>query len=264
MAADTVYAEPHVLRAAIRAGEYRRPTAGQCPGFVQANLVIVPDEAANEFEQFCQLNSQSCPLLCRTEPGNPEPAIAPGADLRTDVSGYRIFRHGLCAGPQSDNIIHEWRDDAVAFLLGCSFTFEHALECAGYPVRHMQLGRNVPMYRTNVDCLPSGRFQGNLVVSMRPYRLEDIDAVRQISGHYPRMHGAPVHVGLPEELGIMDLDHPDFGDPPVIHSGEVPVFWACGVTPQLALEAARLDWAITHRPGYMFMTDLRKKEFFTP
>ncbi len=264
MAADTVYVEPQDLRAAIRAGAYRRPTAGQCPGFVQANLVIVPNAAADDFAAFCRLNSQSCPLLCRTEPGNPEPAIAPGADLRTDVSGYRVFHHGQCVGPQPEDIVELWRDDAVAFLLGCSFTFEHALELAGYPVRHLQLGRNVPMYRTNVDCLPSGPFQGKLVVSMRPYRPEDLHAVRQISGHYPGMHGAPVHVGAPADLGIMDVDQPDFGDPPVMEAGEVPVFWACGVTPQLALEAARLDWAITHRPGYMFMTDLRTKEYFTP
>lgn len=248
------------LRRAIRAGQHCGPTAGLAPGFVQANLVILPLNVAEEFAEFCRLNSRPCPLIEQTVPGDPEPKLcAPGADLRTDVPRYRVFRHGLLEVAEPTEIGSLWRDDFVGFLLGCSFTFETALIEAGLPVRHVELGCNVPMYRTNVACQPAGRFAGPLVVSMRPYRPKQVAQVREITGRYPTMHGEPIHVGDPTALGIADINLPDFGDAVPIEPGEVPVFWACGVTPQLALAAAKPEIAITHRPGCMFVTDLRDK-----
>jgi uncharacterized protein YcsI (UPF0317 family) len=249
------------LRRAIRAGRHCGPTAGLAPGFVQANLVILPLSVAEEFAEFCRLNSRPCPLIEQTPPGDPEPKrSAPGADLRTDVPRYRVFRGGVPDPVEPSEIVSLWRHDFVGFLLGCSFTFEAALNEAGLPVRHVELGRNVPMYRTNVACRPAGRFTGPLVVSMRPYRPEQVARVRDITGRYPTMHGEPIHVGNPTALGIADLCMPDFGDAVPIESGEVPVFWACGVTPQLALAAAKPEIAITHSPGCMFVTDLRESD----
>lgn len=246
------------LRAAIRAGKHTGPTAGLAPGFAQANVVILPAADAADFAEFCRLNPRPCPLLEQLEPGNPEPRLsAPGADLRTDVPRYRVFRSGNAEPHEPTDIRDLWRDDLVGFLLGCSFTFETALMAAGLPVRHIDQNRNVPMYRTNVACAPAGRFVGPLVVSMRPYRPEQIERVCEITASYPTMHGAPVYVGDPAAIGIGDLLRPDFGDAVTIEPGEVPVFWACGVTPQLALAAARPELAITHSPGCMFVTDLR-------
>jgi uncharacterized protein YcsI (UPF0317 family) len=255
---------PAALRAEIRSGRWTGPTAGCAAYYVQTNVVIVPASSADDFEQFCRLNAQACPLVERTAPGDPCPRrSAPDGDLRTDVPRYRVFRHGVRDEHEPTEISGLWRDDFVSFLLGCSFTFESALEAAGLPVRHVQLGTNVPMYRTNLRCEPSGPFQGDLVVSMRPFRSEQVDLVHEVTCRYPRMHGSPVHIGAPSQLGIRDLAKPDFGDPPVLHVGEIPVFWACGVTPQLALEQARLDLAVTHSPGCMFVTDLRDEQFCT-
>lgn len=246
------------LRAAIRAGKHTGPTAGLAPGFAQANVVILPRENAADFAEFCRLNPRPCPLIEQLEPGNPEPRrSAPGADLRTDVPRYRVFRSGNAEPHEPTDIRDLWRDDFVGFLLGCSFTFEAALIAARLPVRHIDQNRNVPMYRTNIACAPAGRFAGPLVVSMRPYRPEQVERVREITAQYPTMHGAPVHVGDPAAIGVGDLLRPDFGDAVTIELGEVPVFWACGVTPQLALAAARPALAITHSPGCMFVTDLR-------
>jgi uncharacterized protein YcsI (UPF0317 family) len=254
-----------LLRQEIRAGRHTGPTAGLAPGFVQANLVVVPAGYADEFEEFCRLNAQACPLIERTSTGDAEPRrSAPGADLRSDVPRYRVFRDGLPdvgeAGEPSD-IGRWWRDDLVGFLIGCSFTFEAALAAAGLAVRHIAEGRNVPMYRTCVPCQPAGRFAGPLVVSMRPYRPEQIDRVAEITGAYPAMHGGPVHIGDPAALGIADLARPDFGEAVTVRPDEIPVFWACGVTPQLALAAARPELAITHSPGCMFVTDLADAAF---
>jgi uncharacterized protein YcsI (UPF0317 family) len=257
-----MFALPGELRDAIRAGQFRGQTAGQAPGFVQTNLVIVPATAADEFAEFCQLNSQACPLVARTQTGNPEPAdVAPRADLRTDVPRYRVFRHGIAEGEEPCDIRGLWRDDLVAFLLGCSFTFERALLAAGLPVRHLEQGRNVPMFRTSIACRSAGRFAGPLVVSMRPYRRDQVEQVRAVTARYPRMHGAPIHVGDPQAIGIADLARPDYGDAVGVHADEVPVFWACGVTPQLALLQAKLDLAMTHSPGCMFVTDLADANF---
>ncbi|HQU44280.1 MAG: DUF1445 domain-containing protein [Planctomycetia bacterium 21-64-5] len=247
------------LRQAIRARRHTGPTAGLAPGFVQTNLVVLPLTVAEEFAEFCRLNSRPCPLIEQTGPGDPEPKrSAPGADLRTDVPRYRVFRDGVPESNEPTEIVSWWRDDFVGFLLGCSFTFEAALLAAGLPVRHIELGRNVPMFRTQLACRSAGRFAGPLVVSMRPFRPEHVEQVREITARYPTMHGAPVHVGGPAELGIADLSRPDFGDAVPVASDEVPVFWACGVTPQLALAAAKPEIAITHSPGCMFVTDLRE------
>lgn len=255
---SVVLSEAARLRAAIRAGGHTGPTAGLAPGFVQANVVILPRQIAAEFADFCRVNPRPCPLIEQLEPGDPEPRhSAPGADLRTDVPRYRVFRAGIAEPREPAEIGDLWRDDLVGFLLGCSFTFEAALLAAGLPVRHVEQNRNVPMYRTNVACRSAGRFAGPLVVSMRPYRPEQVERVREITGRYPTMHGAPVHVGDPAAIGIADLLRPDFGEAVTMEPGELPVFWACGVTPQLALAAARPELAITHSPGCMFVTDLR-------
>lgn len=246
-------------RQKIRAGEHTGPTAGLAPGFAQANVVILPAGDAADFAEFCRLNPRPCPLIEQLDAGDPEPRrSAPGADLRTDVPRYRVFRLGKPEPEEPSEIGPLWRDDLVGFLLGCSFTFEAALMAAGLPVRHIDQRRNVPMYRTNVACRSAGRFAGPLVVSMRPYRPEHIQRVREITGRYPTMHGEPVHAGDPAAIGIADLARPDFGDAVTIERGEVPVFWACGVTPQLALDAARPELAITHSPGCMFITDLQE------
>ena len=254
--------ELNELRRAIREGRHTGPTAGLAPGYVQTNVVILPAADAADFAEFCRLNDRACPLVAQTAPGNPEPATAaPGADLRTDVPRYRVFRRGLPDAVQPTEITALWRDDFVGFLLGCSFTFEAALEASGLGVRHIHECRNVPMYRTALACRPAGRFAGPLVVSMRPYRPEQVDRVREITGRYPAMHGAPIHVGDPAAIGIADLARPEFGDAVTIYEGELPVFWACGTTPQLALAAARPEIAITHSPGCMFVTDLEDERF---
>jgi uncharacterized protein YcsI (UPF0317 family) len=244
------------LRGEIRAGRHTGPTAGLAPGWAQANVVILPAAAAIDFAEFCRRNARACPLLDQTAAGNPQPPSTPGADLRVDVPRYRVFRDGVADPTEPTDIRALWRDDLVAFLIGCSFTFERALLAAGLPVRHLETGTNVPMYRTALECQPAGRFAGPLVVSMRPYRPKEIDRVTAVTSRYPRMHGGPIHVGDPRQLGIADLARPDFGDPAEIRAGEVPVFWACGVTPQLALARAGCELAITHSPGCMFVSDL--------
>jgi uncharacterized protein YcsI (UPF0317 family) len=224
---------------------------------VQANLVVVPAAQAADFHRFCDRNPAPCPLLDVTAPGDPVPrTAAPGADLRTDVPRYRIFRHGRLAEERPD-ARRIWRDDLVAFLLGCSFTFEEALQDAGIPVRHLQRRSNVSMYITNRECAPAGPFAGPMVVSMRPFAAADVPRVVEITARYPFAHGAPLHIGDPSALGIRDLAHPDFGDVVPIARGEVPVFWACGVTPQAVAARAALPLMITHVPGHMFLTDLR-------
>jgi uncharacterized protein YcsI (UPF0317 family) len=245
---------PAQARARFRAG-LRMPTANCASGFAQANLIVLPHDAAGEFEQFAHRNPRPCPLLDVTEPGSPATRLAPGADLRTDLPAYRVWENGRCVAEPGD-VSAYWRDDAVAFLLGCSFTFERALMAAGVPVRHVQQGTNVPMFVTNRQCQPAGRFTGPLVVSMRPIPADLVDAAAAVTARYPAAHGAPVAVGDPAALGIGDLSKPDFGDPVISQPGDVPVFWACGVTPQAALAGARLSYAITHAPGHMFITDM--------
>lgn len=248
------------VRGAARTGKLTGPTPGLALGYVQANLVIVPKDWAFDFLLFCQRNPRPCPLLDVTEPGNPEPrAIAAGADVRTDLPRYRIYRDGELAAKVTD-IREHWRDDLVAFLIGCSFTFENALLAANIPVRHIEQNRNVPMYRTSIGCRPAGRFRGPMVVSMRPLTPEQTVAATKICSRFPRAHGAPVHFGDPAAIGIRDLSKPDYGEAVDIRPGEVPVFWACGVTPQAVAVESRPPLLITHEPGHMFLTDLRDRD----
>ena len=233
------------------------PTVELAPGYVQANLVIVPSSLAAAFERFCRLNSRPLPLLERTEPGSPHPnRCATAADLRTDIPKYRVYESGAMTREIPD-LRPVWQDDWCAFLLGCSFTFDSLLSEAGIPVRHLEQGCNVPMYETNHPLQPSGPFSGNLVVSMRPIPFHDVDRVVELTKPLDLAHGEPVQIGSPEELGIRDLDNPDYGDSVRIEDGEIPVFWACGVTAQSVAKISRTPLMLTHAPGHMFITDLK-------
>jgi len=248
------------VRRLARQGELTTHTSGLAPGYVQANLVVVPRDLAFDFLLFCRRNPRPCPLLDVTDPGSAEPAVAAaGADLRTDLPRYRVYRYGELIEEPTD-LRSWWRDDLVAFLLGCSFTFENALLEAGLPVRHIEQGRNVPMYRTAIDCAPAGVFRGPLVVSMRPLLPPQAEEATHICKRFSLAHGAPVHVGDPHAIGIADLNRPDFGEPVDFRAGEVPVFWACGVTPQAVAMRARPPLLLTHAPGHMFVTDLRDRD----
>jgi uncharacterized protein YcsI (UPF0317 family) len=256
----TVESAVQKLRRCIRSGQLQRPTSGLAPGYTQANLVIVPFDLAYDFLLFCQRNPKPCPLLEVFDVGDPEPReLAPGADIRTDVPRYRIYRHGILA-EEVDDITPFWRDDLVSFLLGCSFTFEHPLMDAGIQIRHIDLNVNVPMYITNRPCKPAGVFHGPMVVSMRPIPQTQVVRAVQITSRFPDVHGAPVHLGDPAQLGIKTISQPDFGDAVAIGPDEVPVFWACGVTPQAVMMQAKPELAITHAPGYMFISDRRESE----
>jgi len=247
--------DPAQARACFRAG-VRRPTAGWAPGYAQANLIAVPRGIAYDLLLFAQRNPRPCPVLDVSDPGVPATVLAPGADLRTDLPAYRIWAHGACVAEVSDATPY-WREDLVAVLIGCSFTFERALLDAGVPVRHLEEGRNVPMYRTSVACRPAGRLGGPMVVSMRPVPAPLVPTAVLVSGRFPAVHGAPVHIGDPAALGIDDLSRPDFGDAVTVEDSDVPVFWACGVTPQAAVIASKPEFAISHAPGHMLVTDVR-------
>lgn len=269
MMADYAHLSGRQIRELCRSGEFDGPTAGIALGFTQANLVILPQRFAIEFEEFCRLNPKPCPLLEVTEPGSFEPGrFAPGADLRTDLPRYRVYRNGELL-EKCTSIRKYWPDDSaevrpeealVAFLIGCSFTFDAALLRAGIPVRHVEEGRNVSMFRTNRPCRFEGSFHGPLVVSMRPMTQAQAQEAALITEKMPHVHGGPVHIGAPAELGIDDLARPDYGDAVTIRSGEVPVFWACGVTPMEALMRAKPPLAIVHEPGHMFVTDVLDQE----
>ncbi|WP_158886750.1 putative hydro-lyase [Amycolatopsis anabasis] len=250
---------PSQARALFRAGTVN-PTAGWAAGFTQTNLIAVPWEWAGDVRAFCERNPKPCPVLDVSAPGDPSTKLAPGADLRTDLPRYRIWRDGELAAEVSDAAEY-WRPDLVAFSIGCSFTFETGLAAEGIPLRHVEQGRNVSMYVTNKQCVPAGRLHGPLVVSMRYIPAGLVDHAVRISGAMPAVHGAPVHFGNPKALGIADLGRPDFGDAVEPEPGDVPVFWACGVTPQAALMASRPPFAITHAPGHMFVSDKRDAEY---
>lgn len=248
--------DPQILRAMIRTGRFDGPTAGVGGDALQGNLVILTTDDASDFLRFCQANPRPCPLLAIGEPGDPTlPSLGKSIDLRYDIPRYRVWHDGELID-EPINIGDIWRDNFVSFVLGCSFSFEDALARAAVPLRHQQAGRNVPMYRTNLQTRPSGRFSGPLVVSMRAMPARDaIEAIR-ICDRFPLAHGAPVHLGSPDEIGITDIMRPDYGDIPVIEPGDIPVFWACGVTPQAAISKARPAIAITHAPGCMLVTDI--------
>ena len=244
------------LRSSIRKGTFCKTTSGICPGRVQANLVVLPERLALDFRLFCERNPKPCPLIEVTLPGDPVPRrSAPGADLRTDVPRYRVYRDGVLSEERKD-ISALWRDDFVSFLLGCSFTFESALARAGIPLRHQEEKKVVPMYVTNQDCIATTVFHGPLVVSMRPIKQSQVARAIDISSRYPEAHGAPVQTGRPDVLGIQDIERVDYGEAVTIRDGEVPVFWACGVTPQAVAVRARPELVITHAPGHMFITEL--------
>ncbi len=235
-------------------------TAGFAPGFVQGNLAILPEKLAAAFHRFCQLNPKPCPIIGMSDVGNPTiPALGLDLDIRTDIPRYRVWNDGVAISEPTD-IMDVWRDDLVAFVLGCSFSFEEALLADDISIRHIEENVRVPMYRTNIACAPSAPFAGPMVVSMRPMTPKDAIRAVQITSRFPSVHGAPVHLGLPESIGIVDLAKPDYGDPVSIAPGEIPVFWACGVTPQSVIAAAKVPFAITHAPGMMLVTDLKNKQ----
>lgn len=247
---------PGQLREMIRKGEWAKPTAGLAPGHVQANLAVLPRDLAFDFLLFCQRNPKPCPLLEVVEAGSVEPRqTAPGADLRYDIPKYRVYEHGKLVDEPTD-VAKYWRQDLVAFLLGCSYSFEAAMLRAGIPVRHIEQGVNVPMFITNIPTVPAGVFSGPMVVSMRPIPRDLIVRTVQVTSRFPAVHGAPIHIGDPEAIGIKDVTRPHLGDPVEIRPGEVPVFWACGVTPQAVAMKSKPPLMITHSPGHMFITDM--------
>ncbi len=245
-----------LARLTFRGGKVA-PTAGVAPGFVQGNLAILPEKFAASFHRFCQLNPKPCPIIGISDVGDPRiPSLGLDLDIRTDLPRYRLWRDGELIEEPTDILAH-WRDDLVAFVIGCSFSFEEALLADDLPIRHIELGVRVPMYRTNIACAAARPFAGPMVVSMRP--LKPAHAIRavQITSRFPSVHGAPVHLGLPQAIGIADLARPDYGDAVPVHPDEIPVFWACGVTPQAVIAAAKPPFAITHAPGLMLVTDLK-------
>ena len=250
-----------LARLSARAGSHRGPTAGLAPGFVQGNLAILPQALAGDFLRFCQLNPKPCPLIGTSAPGDPRvPELADDLDIRTDLPRYRVWKNGeLIAEP--DDIRAFWRDDLVSFVIGCSFSFEEALVAEGIELRHMTRGCNVPMYRTCIETQVAGPFHGPMVVSMRPLSPRNAIRAVQITTRFPSVHGAPVHIGKPELIGIKDVMKPDYGDAIDVHDDELPVFWACGVTPQSVIATVKPEFCITHYPGSMLVTDRKNTEF---
>lgn len=252
---DLANMSPKEVRALIRNGEIVQQTSGMCRGHIQANLAIVPKDLAFDFLLFAQRNPKSCPILDVTDVGDPEPKLmANGSDLRYDIPKYRIYKYGKLVD-EVLNLSGYWRNDLVGFLIGCSFSFESAMLNAHIPIRHIEDKHNVPMYITNIECQPAGKFHGKMVVSMRPIPYKLIVKAVQSTSRFPQVHGAPVHIGDPSLIGIKNVNKPDFGDVSMINEGEVPVFWACGVTPQSIAMTSKPELMITHSPGYMFLCD---------
>ncbi|MFM9941010.1 MAG: putative hydro-lyase [Hyphomicrobiaceae bacterium] len=249
------------IRADIRSGRHNKVTTGLARGYLQANLVILPADWAGEFERFCAANPKPCPLIAMSKVGDPRfPDLGRDIDVRTDAPRYRVFRNGKETSEETD-ITHLWRDDLVAFALGCSYSFEAALLDAGVPIRHIEQGKKVCTYRTGLDTVPAGRFHGKMVVSMRNFSVPNAIRAIEITSRFPRVHGAPIHFGDPAAIGIKDIAKPEFGGDPDIRPGEVPLFWACGVTPQTVIEDARPPFCITHKAGHMLITDRLNEEF---
>ncbi len=248
------------LRQSIRSGSFSGNTSGIAGSQLQGNVVILPQDTASDFLRFCQNNRKPCPIIGLSEPGDPHlPLLGVDIDIRTDVPRYRVWRNGEIVDTPSD-VSNLWRDDLVTFIIGCSFSFEEALLEANVPIRHIEQGRNVPMYRSNIQTVAAGPFAGPMVVSMRPMLAKNAIKAVQITSRYPEVHGAPIHLGDPTLIGISDLSKPDYGDAVDLYEGEIPVFWACGVTPQSALLHAKPDFCITHAPGCMLITDLKNSQ----
>lgn len=254
-----IHMSPSEVRALIRQGVIDFPTAGMCRGYAQANLVILPPEYAADFEAYTRQNPFPCPVL-EIVRGTPDThAMGEGANICTDIPRYRIYRNGIFTEEATD-VSAFWQDGYVGFLIGCSFSFEEALLRAGIDVRHISQGRNVPMFKTNIETAPAGPFRGPMVCSMRPMTPENAKTAYEITEKMPNVHGAPVQIGNPEKIGVKDIMKPDYGDAVDLYPGEVPVFWPCGVTPQAAIENAKLPIVITHAPGHMFITDILNSE----
>lgn len=255
---------PKEIRNLIRKGRWEKPTAGVAMGYAQANLVILPQKDAFDFLLFCQRNPKPCPLLEVLEPGQFRTKfLSLDADIRTDIPRYHIYRKGKLQNTVKE-IRSFWQKDFVSFLLGCSFSFEEAMLRSNIPVRHIEENKNVPMFISSIPCQPAGVFYGPMVVTMRPIPSNRITRVVQITSRYASVHGAPIHIGEPSTIGVKDLKKPDFGDPVTLKKGEVPVFWACGVTPQAVVMKAKPDLCITHAPGHMFISDLLNEELAIP
>jgi uncharacterized protein YcsI (UPF0317 family) len=259
-ASNPVPADPLEARQLIRAGTHTGHTAAMAPGFVQGNLCILPSDYAADFAAFCQRNPKPCPLIGMGAAGDPRlPSLGEDLDIRTDLPRYRVFRDGQVVDEPTD-IMAYWREDLVSFVLGCSFSFEQPLMEDGIRLRHVERGENVAMYKSNIDTVPAGPFSGKMVVSMRPLNPSEAIRAIQITSRFPNVHGAPIHMGFPEQIGIDDLENPFAGDAPQMSGDEIPVFWACGVTPQVAVEQARPSLCIAHMPGSMIITDLKNRD----
>lgn len=252
---EGVHHAQHV-REVIRLGGWTSHTSGLASTHVQGNVVILPEALASDFMRYCQRNPKPCPLLAVSEPGQTDlPSLGAGIDIRSDLPRYRIWRQGQVVDEPTD-ISQLWRMNLVTFVLGCSFSFEQALLNMGLPLRHIEQGKNVAMYRTNIQTQAAGIFNGPMVVSMRPMKAAAAIRAVQVTSRFPNVHGAPVHLGDPALIGVLDLNAPDYGDAVEVLDDEIPVFWACGVTPQAALLQARPEFCITHAPGAMLVTDL--------
>ena len=246
---------PHELRQSARAGHFAELTTGHVPGFIQANLAILPAEHAADFLDFCRLNARSCPVLAVSEPGDPAlPALGLDIDVRSDLPGYWVYRDGQRVDSTPD-VASLWQDDHVAVAIGCWFSVEDALHNAGVRLRHVELGIQGPLFRTTRDTIPVGPFGGPMVASMRPFAEKDVDTVAEVTGRFEKVHGAPIHIGDPAELGISDITKPDFGEVLIPEDGEVPIYWGCGLTALTALEHAKLPMFITHAAGMMLVSD---------
>ena len=254
-----IHQTPAQVRAAIRRGEIDFPTAGMCAGYAQANLVILPPEYAADFEEYTRLNPFPCPVLEIVKGSPITHAMGEGASLVTDIPRYRVYENGVFTKELTDASAY-WKEGYVGFLIGCSFSFEEALLSAGIPVRHIEQGCNVPMFKTSIATKKAGPFEGPMVCSMRPMTPEQARRAYEITAAMPNVHGAPVQIGHPEAIGVADVMKPDYGDPVEIREGEIPVFWPCGVTPQAAVENAKPPIVITHAPGHMFITDIRNAD----
>ncbi|AJD89773.1 hypothetical protein JMA_04560 [Jeotgalibacillus malaysiensis] len=252
---------PAQARALIRNEEWTKPTSGMANGYIQTNLAVLPKELAFEFLLFCQRNPKACPIIDVIEEGSAVAALAaPDSNVKTDIPKYRIYRDGEFTEERTE-VKDLWTDEMVGFLIGCSFTFEEALLKNGIPIRHIEEGCNVPMYKTSIACTKAGRFEGPTVVSMRPMTEQQAIRAVQVTSRFPSVHGAPIHIGDPSKIGIQDLNQPDFGDAVSVNEGEVPVFWACGVTPQAVAMQVKPSLMITHAPGHMLITDMKNDEF---